>query len=202
MKTFKTLALAAAVSAGFVMMNANANAVPQRLNGLLGVSSAAYFDISLTTESQAKIWGFVDIVLKRESDGTVNDYPLEKFCVFSNNTNGSNEFTLEILSENGEGANGKPFQLIDQTGTNSLAIPYTIKVIDVKGEELEGNSTIGSDGSVDKLLNAGILSEQPDPLANNVCDAGQMSLTVSVPGNVPATAGSYSDVITMTVTPE
>ena len=179
------------------MMTANA-ATAIRYDGELGPDSAAFFDITLTTAAQARVWGLEDIVLKRESDGSVNDVtPAENFCVFSNNVEGSNKFTLTISSSNN--ADGKPFQLIDQTGANSTAVGYTISVNDGT-TTLEGNSTAGSSGSVSKLLDAGLLSAQPNPAVN--CTGGQMSLTVGVPTTVPAAAGSYSDTITMTVAPE
>ena len=200
MNTFKTLALAAAVSAGLL----GSTGVMAARQGELGVTSDGDFEINFQKGSIAKIWGFDDINLTDQTIDEANAVT-DNICVFTNKAVNSNDFKLEIESTNA-------FQLAGSgetsDGTDIPTIDYDIKVAGIQGEgtgELDNSEvTHGIDNTVNSdqsPLNAGPILEQPRPLFD--C-AGSENFKVSVWAASLASiqTGTYSDTVTLTVTPE
>ena len=200
MKTFKTLALAAAVSAGLL----GSTGVMAARQGGLGATSDGDFEINFQKGSIARIWGFEDINLTDQTIDEANAVT-DNICVFTNKAVNSNDFKLEIESANA-------FQLAgsgeSSDGTDIPTIDYDIKVAGISGEgtgELDNsNVNHGTEKTVNSgqsPLNAGPILDQPRPLSD--C-AGNENFEISVWAANLANiqSGTYSDTVTLTVTPE
>lgn len=196
MRMMKRVALAVAVSAGLTattgVMAAN--------QGDLGATSSGDFDITFSNADQARIWGLEDLNLTdaNASDGAAKTHD---FCVFSNKSNtGSNQYEMEIESLN-------TFKLVNAvTGAADpgTSLAYTVSIADPVGNDFDVNVSAQTDTG---NLYAGSLSNQPDP-GNDDCASqskAKTSLSIQFVGDTTAignvAAGSYYDLVTLTVTP-
>ena len=183
MKKFKTLALAAAISVGLATTSAHS---AEQHDGLLGGDSSAYFDIFLKYEQVVRIWGLEDVDL--DGNEGIGNEPLDahEFCVFTNNSEDTNEYKITVESENN-------FQLI---GIGGAAVGYTLKVSD----ELTSSQNTGG-GQFITVLNAGPLDDQPNPSVD--CPSGEenVKLEIGLSAAVSSETGTYTDRVTMTVEP-
>ena len=200
MKTFKTLALAAAVSAGLL----GAAGAMAAEDGQLGQNSFGNFIINFQKGSIAKIWGFRDLDL---NDQTIDlgSAATDDICVFTNRAVNSNDFKLEIESNNA-------FQLAgsgeSSNGTDIPKIDYDIKVAAIEGKgtgELDNtNIPHGTQNSFDSgsnHLNAGSILDQPRPF--NDCEGSEnFRISVWAADLTNIQSGTYSDTVTLTVTPQ
>ncbi|MBO9482122.1 hypothetical protein [Salinisphaera sp. G21_0] len=194
MKTLRTLVLATAVSAG-LLGSAGVIAATQ---GTAGPTSKGTFDIKFEKGSVAKVWGFSDIPLNgtQISESTA---ATDLICVFTNKAVLSNDYQLEIASLN-------KFQLVGAGSDGSTAIDYGIKVSGYgQGSGSLDNSSItpGTDLNVISTTNlkAGALLTQPKP--NLDCANENAQIAVWVTSDISSLAGgSYSDTVTLVVTPQ
>ncbi|WP_257264312.1 hypothetical protein [Endozoicomonas sp. ONNA2] len=193
MKTFKTLALAVAVSAGLVMSSAH-SATPQHLNGELGADSAAFFDIFLVKGTVARIWGLKDVELTGNEGidvgGVLTPKFSHQFCVFSNHASNGNDYKLTVESENS-------YKLTDSSDDSTINYELSVAAGNATGKSTVGTPDFTAD------FNAGAIEDQPNPNIGDVCDVKQnITLEIGLLSANPVTAGAYSDRVTMTVEPK
>lgn len=193
MKTLKTLALATAVSAGF-LGSSGAIALTQ---GTLGPTSTGIFDITLIKGELARVWGLEDVELVNDNlDSDIDTYSAN-FCIFSNKGLQSNDFDLTISS-----ASATPFNLVDISGApGATNVPYTLKITDPKNTEVTAQNSDGA--SKTARLDAGSLLTQPLP--GQTCTGQEnMSLEIALvdPETTNIQTGTYTDKITLLVEPK
>ena len=190
MKKFKTLALAAAVSAGLLastgVMAAQDSALVE--NG----PASGWFDIFLFNNAKAKIWGLRDFNFDDESGDTDN----EDVCVYTN----TDEFRMTVESANA--TEGKPFTLMSA----SDAVGGTYKVTIEDKADTPNTETWGDGGHpsgfgdlTDFVVGAGMTEP------NAVCGATNATKNVNVKIDISResslTEGAYSDRVYLTVAP-
>ena len=190
MKKFKTLALAAAVSAG-LLSSAGVMAARQ---GELGATSDGDFEINYNVSPSVRIWGLEDMSFTGNlSSGDKDTF---NFCTYSNNTD---EVLIEVESENTDFA-------LNPTDAAGGLLPYTVTIVDKDVAATtdtwgKDNLATGTQGSfrypADKTV--GVVD------GDNLCigtSYEQNTLTVDI---LPVTGsiadGVYSDTVTLTVTP-
>jgi len=174
-----TMMKAAAVAATFAVASATgtAHAASQ---GSLGSTSTGSVVINATIPNLAQISRLDDINLGSWSGADLNGS--DQFCVFSS----TRSYTITATSANGTGTT---FRLKD-SGTNYIA--YTVNWTD--------------SAAAVSALSSGTASGAQATSATSVNCAGADNTTVAI--NVPSAnvsavpAGSYSDTLTMLVTPQ
>ena len=199
MKTMKTLGLAVAVSAGLL----GSTGVMAARQGELGATSDGDFEINFQKGSIARIWGFEDINLTDQTISEANAVT-DNICVFANKAVNSNNFKLEIESANafqlagsGEGSDGVDIPAID----------YDIKIASLgtaTGDLDNGEVTHGTQKTIDSgqnPLNAGPILDQPRPV-NECAGSENFEISVWAANLANIQSGTYSDTVTLTVTPE
>ena len=171
--------------------------------GELGATSDGDFEINFQKGSIARIWGFEDINL---TDQAINEASAatDSICVFTNKAVNSNDFKLEIESSNA-------FQLAgsgeSSDGTDIPSVDYDIKIASLgkaTGDLDNGEVSHGTDKTVDSgenPLNAGSILDQPRPLSDCV-GSENFKISVWAANLANIQSGTYSDTVTLTVTPE
>ena len=192
MKTFKTLALAVAVSAG-LLGSAGVMAANQ---GKLDTESTGDFYINYVKGENARIWGLEDLAM--DDSHLVETPKTQEICIYSNKDNTSNTYELTLESANS-------FVLKDQSETSGSDIAYKIKV---EGDGVVGQGTLdssnltGGNKYVNSSMKAGEIPLQPNPVLE--CSASEHNAIISVWfESAPNVAtGYFTDFITMTVAPQ
>ncbi|MBO9494599.1 hypothetical protein J7438_10925 [Thalassotalea sp. G20_0] len=190
MKTFKTLALVVAVSAG-LLSSAGVMAARQ---GTVGPTSNGDFEINYNVNPSVRIWGLEDMSFTGSLGSAVTDN--FNFCTYSNNTD---KVLIEVASTNTDFA-------LNTTAVSGGPIPYTVTIVDKDVSTTTdtwgaGNLASGTQGSFQYSADKTVVGEDP----NNVCigTAYELNkLTVDIPAVSGVIAdGVYSDIVTLTVTP-
>lgn len=186
MKKFKTLALAAAVSAGLL---ASAGVMAAQDSELVEDGPASgWFDIFLFNNAEAKIWGLEDYIF----DDTSGDSIDKDVCVYTN----TEEFRMTVESSNGD------FTLLD--AADGKGADYTVTIEDKGGTDPEvwgaGEYTSGFSPLTDFLVGATTTDPDVD------CGAANATKNVNVKIDITrasplADPGAYSDRVTLTVAP-
>ncbi len=205
MKALKKLAAAVAVSTGLV----GASGVMAAEDGALTEdSSVGRFDVRLVKDTDVEIWGLEDLVFT-DQDLTES----QDVCLFSD----SGRVALAISS-----ANTKPFTVTNNAGSDATSYPYTLTISGTNmraGDAYEDdiNTPAPTDyqpeiwGKEDDHNKSGAESKFPiiatKSSANGATCTGGNRLNVSVNILALATgqtfaAGTHTDTITMTVTPQ
>ena len=165
------------------------------VDGTIGTTSTGNFDITYIKGSIARIWGLADFTM---TDSDLVAAPnTNEICVFSNKGAGSNTYEMKVSSSNG-------FQLTDATGGGASPISYNLKVegIGDGGGSIDNSSlTPGTDLEFAGDLTAGFLLDQPRPNLDCTTDKNaKISIWFSSAPNIAV--GTYSDTVTMLVTPK
>lgn len=191
MKKFKTLALAAAVSAGLL----GAAGVMAATQGTVGETSNGDFTIFLNKDIKVAVWGFKDLYFI--SDGTAIPSGSETVALCVTNSEAPDaqvRFMVESASDE--------FKLENASTSGGS---YTVKI-----EDKDNSATFAQWGG-DELTN-GLFSETAfeaataEPAAGaTLCDTNSdnytVNMTIDVTPEPTVVAGVYSDVVTVTVTP-
>lgn len=192
MKTFKTLALAAAVSAG-LLSSAGVMAARQ---GELGATSDGDFDILYVKGQQVRIWGLKDFVFDNSSAGGLTQS--ENICVFSNGNNSSNQYKLTVTSDNGDAGDSDEYFKLSDGADVPTTVNYSFVFKDNSGTSVWDTTSKNSAERVIEI-NAGPLVDQPNP--NEECVATNATIDITIP-TAPTQTGVYTDGITLLVEPE
>ena len=188
MKKFKTLALAAAISAGLAATSAHS---AEQFDGILDPDeSSAFFDIYLRFEEVIRIWGLEDVELTGDEGLEGVEAYKHSFCVFTNDASDVNTYKLTVASDN-------DFEL---AGVDGATVEYKLKVLDVEGNSEESSSSANGEFNVE--FNAGPLRDQPNPSID--CEgAGEenVDLEITLAAAADPASGTYTDRVTMTVEP-
>lgn len=186
MKTFKTLALAAAVSAG-VLGASEVMAAP--VQGGLGTESVGKFDITFKKDAKAAIWGMRDLPFTKDETKTLNA------CVYSSTA--GVQFQVSTATGN--------FSLTD--GSNTAPFDVTIKSTKTPAHTAKwGAGGLGHEDISPVNFNVtGATEPTPDdgsPITS-VCtgDDQTIDIDVSLTGTASLVDGEYTETITLTVEP-
>lgn len=192
MKTFKTLALAAAVSAG-LLSSAGVMAARQ---GELGTSSDGDFEITYNLNPQVRIWGLEDMSFNGDLGSA--QFDSFDFCTFSNNTE---EVLITVDSANGD------FALNSTPGVSGGPIGYELKITDK--DDTDQSDTWGGTGNLgngQQGYSQYSASMTPGVTNDTVACTGTgyslNTLRVDIPAvtsGAPTAAGDYSDTVTLTI---
>ena len=188
MKTFKTLTLAAAISAGLLgsagVMAAN--------DGSPGASSTGEFLIEFEVDGQIVIKGMDNITLP---DGANDDGDLigwDTVCVGTTSSAGS--YSVTAATDTGD------FKLTNTTGGSGGTAPYTLYYAD--GINNPGSATLDNTNELTHgVAKTGLTGLASDGLT---CTAA-MTSTVWVKlakSDIPTVNGTYQDTVFLTVAPE
>ncbi len=190
MKKFKTLALAAAVSAGLL----SSTGVMAARQGELGATSDGDFEINYNVSPSVRIWGLEDMSFTGPLTSEVSD--TFDFCTYSNNTD---EVLIEVESTNTDFA-------LNTTAAAGGLIPYTVTIVD---QNAAGTTDTWGDENLASGAQ-GFFRYPADSTAgvadgDNVCIGTGYdlnTLTVKIPAVSSSIGdGVYSDTVTLTVTP-
>ena len=191
MKKFKTLALAAAVSAGLL----GAAGVMAATQGTLEETSNGDFTIFLNKGISVAVWGFKDLYFISNSTAIPSGSETVALCVTNSGAPDSQvRFMVESTSDN--------FTLKNDSVVGGS---YTVTIED-KGSS--STKALWGDGG----LTTGLFSEEAfeagiaEPLAgatlcNTTSDNHTVNMKIDVTPDTNAVAGVYSDIVTVTVTP-
>ena len=190
MKTFKTLALAAAISAGLL---GAAGAMAEK-QGTLGSTSDGDFDITLVHAAGVRIWGLQDFNFNTEAGTTLQQRAIN-ICVFTNSSSSTTDGQYDIV------ATGSDPELSSGAGQT---LPYTVEYSDSK-DASDGYDTLITTGTIANEvgeLNAGNLFTQPDPANGDVCNDTIANANIRVTVD-PSTAayGTYTGTVYLAITP-
>ena len=193
MKTFKTLAFAAAVSAGLL----GAGEAMAFKDGELGPNSVGKFDVRLLVDQKARIWGFEDLLF---SDPEGSEVKTQNVCLFSN----SGRVSLQAGTINN-------FQLEDSAGAT---MDYILTVKGINADDGVISDTVGNNNGDNTIsVTWGRGSQQNSnngthflPFAANITDSnscpGNENLEVKINTSTPSATfseGTAFDTVTLTV---
>ena len=184
MRKFKTLVLAAAVSAGLLTSAGVMAAQDSELvdNG----PASGWFDIFLFNNAEAKIWGLEDYIFD-DTSSLVKDV-----CVYTN----TEEFRMTVESSNGD------FTLLD--AADAKGADYTVIIEDKEGTAPEVWGASQHPSGFSPLIDFKVGANTSDPDVD--CGASNATRNVNVTINLTRTTpladpGAYSDRVTLTVAP-
>ncbi len=190
MKKFKTLALAAAVSAGLL---ASTGVMAAEDGGLeTNGPSVGWFDIFLYNNAKAKIWGLEDFTFTGTTDPNTDS---KNVCVWTN----TSEYRMTVESDNGD------FKLKD--AADGVGADYTVTIKNTQGTEYTeiwgagaGQNGDGFTPTTDFIVGTGNYAIEP---TTDAACAGRQNVNVKIDlSNVnAAVTGAYSDRVTLTVAP-
>ena len=197
MKKFKTLALAAAISAGLL---GSAGVMAATQGELSDTRSEGTFDITFFNETQIILYGLEDIDLFSTSPSVSGDeFKYTPVCVASNIGSSDtdvddNKYEIALSSD-------QDFKL--ESGESGLGnIPYKLTVVDTgvpKGTWGDGGA-VDNGAYDDTALQVDSLLVNEPPACNST-DSVDRVIRVDLVDALAAAAGVYSDTVTVTVAP-